>query len=277
MSELDLALSTTPIADEYTWLSRAGMRCERKVFSFDADVYDPANVERVRAMWLFRMQAEHRSTSVFAALCTQLMEARATLDTKGVVLRMAQDELRHAELCAEVVRVAGGEPVAETAELAAPVAAHRGASPEERAMRNVIYGSCLTETVNCARFVDALDTIADPFLHDVTRALLSDEAHHAQFGFHYLTAWSAWLERHAEVRASISRYLRYAFAVLEREQSAREMAPRVLSVEERALGLPDPARLQEIFYTTIEGAVVPSLEKFGIEATRAWRERSFEP
>jgi hypothetical protein len=32
--------------------------------------------------------------------------------------------------------------------------------------------------------------------------------------------------------------------------------------------------LPETFYATLEGAIVPGLERFGIEAGTAWRERS---
>jgi hypothetical protein len=44
--------------------------------------------------------------------------------------------------------------------------------------------------------------------------------------------------------------------------------------DEIALGVTDPARLPDTFYQTIEGAVLPGLERFGIEATVAWRERA---
>jgi hypothetical protein len=205
------------------------------------------------------------------------MEAGATVDTVGVVLRMAQDEVRHAEACAEVVAALGGEVRVDAQGSIAQVAQHRGASPAERAMRNVIYGCCLTETINSARLVDWLDTTGDPFVRDVLRRLLSDEAHHGQFGYHYLEAWRPWLEEHAEARASITRYLTYAFAVLEKELSGKGTMPRELDEDERALGVPDPKRLPEVFYATLQGAIVPALERFGFEAGQAWAKRSFEP
>jgi len=225
-------------------------------------------------MWLVRMQAEHRSTTVFSALVAQLFEANATIDVSAVVLRMAQDELRHAEICGETVIALGGEARCEAPAAVVPLATHKGVSPEERAMRNVIYGSCLGETINCARFVDALDQMCDPLLRDVTRQLLSDEVLHAQFGFHYLEAWRPWLEAHAEARASLARYLRHAFAVLERDLSGNGGEARPFTEDERALGVPDPARLPETFRATIEASIIPGLERFGIDARDAWRTRS---
>jgi hypothetical protein len=272
--------SATPIADEYRSVTKVMMRCERHVRDFDRTLYPAAAVEKARDLWLFRMESEHRSASVFAGLCCQLMEAGATVDMEGIVLRMAQDELRHAEACAEVVTAlsdARAPAVREVAAPVAPLAVHVGCSPEERALRNVIYGCCLSETVNSARFVSDIDAMSDPLLRDVTRQLLSDEALHAQFGFHYLREWSSWLDAHPDVRPSITRYLRYAFAVLERDLSGRDMADHKLDSAELALGLSDPRRTREVFYTTMEGAVLPSLEQFGIEAQRAWAARSFEP
>jgi hypothetical protein len=274
MREVGMPGFATPIEKEYRAIANAMMRCTRSVTSFDARPYDPASVASALAVWQVRMYAEYRSTSVFSALAAQLMEAGASLDAVAVVLRMGQDEIRHAEVCGQVVLALGGEPRIEPPPEIAPLARHAGCSAEERALRNVVYGCCLSEVVNTARFVDMLDTMTDPFLRDVTRQLLSDEVLHGQFGFHYLEAWRPWLEAHAEVRDSLGRYLRHAFAVLERQLSGAGAPPKALTADDRALGNPDPARLPETFYQTVAGAVVPGLERFGIAAGEAWRTRT---
>jgi hypothetical protein len=274
MTKLTCEMSSTPVADDYASDSAKLLRCERHVRTFDASLYRPETVERARAMWSFRMEAEHRSTSVFAALCGQIMEAGAPLDMQGAVLRMGLDELRHAEACAEVVRAMGGTPAREVTQTTASLARHSGASAEERAARNVIYGACMSETVNCARFAEAIESTSDPFIRDVTRQLLSDEAKHSQFGFHYLESVRPWLDAEKDARQHLGVYLRFAFAVLERDMSARDMAERVLDADERAIGLPDARTQREIFYTTVEAAIIPGLERFGIDAQTAWKERS---
>ena len=73
--------------------------------------------------------------------------------------------------------------------------------------------------MNTARFVDALDTMSDPFLKDVTRQLLTDEVLHGQFGF---TTWrnGGVARGDPEVLASLARYLRHAFVVLEKHSPA---------------------------------------------------------
>ena len=260
------------MARDYAALTKQMLRCAPRERAFDASLYSEGAVARARAQWLYRMESEYQSVSSFAGLAAQMLAVRADVDLIGTTLRMAQDELRHAEICAEVVTALGGDPVAEVSEPIIVQALHGDCSPEERVLRNVVFGCCLSETVNCARFVDALDEMTDPMLQEVTRQLLSDEAIHAQFGFHYLESWRGYLEEHPEVRASIAQYLRFAFAVLEADYRRPVSPPR--DAETRALGLPDTAHTLEIFQTTVVAAVVPGLERFGIAASDAWAHRS---
>jgi hypothetical protein len=272
--KLTTALSQTPVADDYKKDAETLLRCERHVRAIDLSLYRPETIERARAMWSYRMETEHRSASVFAALCNQLMEAGASVDMEGAVLRMALDELRHAEVCAEVVSALGGTPEREITQPTAPLAKHTGASRQEAALWNMVYGSCMSETVNCARFTHAIDTTKDPFIRDVVRQLLSDEAKHAQLGFHYLESVKEWFDSTEGAKTRLSKYLCFAFAVLERDMSGRDMQERKLDADEIAIGIPDAREQREIFYTTIEGAIVPGLERFGLDASRAWKERS---
>lgn len=268
-----IAGSNTLIEREYRALDEGIRRTEQLVPGFDASAYDPRAVAAAREAWTFRMGAEHRSTAVFGALALQLIEANASLDAKVVMLRMAQDELRHTETCGLVVAALGGEPACLVDVEVAPLATHRGCTAEERALRNVLYTTCLSEMIAIARLVDELEATRDPFLRDATRRLLADEVLHGQFGFHYLEAWRPWLEVHREVLASLGRYLQHAFAILEGALAMRGGGERALSEDELALGLSPRARGRQIFYETIEHAIVPGLERFGIDASRAWRER----
>jgi len=268
-----LPVPESPFAKEYREVTAGMQRCARIGVPFDRGAYDSAAIAEARVQWRRRMTSEYRSTAVFSGLAAQLMEANAPIDCTTVVLRLAQDELRHAALCGETLAALGDEPVAPIPADVPPLARHAGVTPEERALRNVLYGSCLSEMVNTSRFVDTLDTMTDPFLRDITRVLLSDEIMHAQFGFLYLEVHKEWLERHPEVRASLARYLQHAFVILEEQMSGSGAPPRALTSDERALGLTDPARLADTFYQTIAGAILPGLERYGIEASTAWRDR----
>src|SRR5260221_5931810 len=105
---LTIATSATPLEKEYRAICEAMTRCGRTVTEFDAKAYHPGAVNLAREMWFERMGFEHRSTTVFSLLASQLIEANASLDSKVVMLRMAQDELRHTETCGMVVKALRG-------------------------------------------------------------------------------------------------------------------------------------------------------------------------
>jgi hypothetical protein len=273
MPTLSLLHSNTPIAEEYRRALAALERCPSQPSTFDASRYDATAVAEAREMWRVRMRAEHESVPPLAALAGQLVEAGATLDAQGVVLRIALDELRHTEICGAAVVALGGEPSFEMRDVPR-LPTWAGVSPEERALRNVIFGHAMIETVNAANLVDVLDSMSDPYLREATRLLLADEVKHASFGFDYVEAWHAWLDARPEVRASLDRWLRRAFAELERARSGAGLPPKELSPDQVALGIPDPARLTVVLHQTVEGAIVPALEGFGLAAATAWRERA---
>jgi hypothetical protein len=264
--------SGTANAREHRAIDKALSRLEPVTFAWDWQALDPHLVGVLRTTWRERMRVEHRSSAVFGQLALQLIEAGAHLDEQVVMMRMAQDELRHTATCAEIVRALGGDLAIDHELTVAPLATHRGASLVERALRNVIYTTCLSEMVACARFVATLETTTDPMMHAALTRLLSDEALHGRFGFHYLEARADLLRADAALRDSLSRYLVHAFAVIE-----PELAPappfRPLSDDERAFGLEDPELAHDLFYATMREAVIPGLERFGLAAEHAFATR----
>lgn len=274
MATLTIDGSSTSIEGEYRALCRGIARCKQHEVAFDPRPYAPSAVAEARDIWRLRMRSEHESAPVFAALAIASVEAHATFDMTGVLLRMAADEVRHAEICGEAARALGGDGTCEAPAELMRLPPHPGAGPEERMLRDVIWSCCLVEVVNTANLVDWLDTTSDPYLHERLRLLLADEALHGQFGFEYLEAWTPWMDANPAVRRSLEGYLRRAFAEHERLRSGNGAPPRVLTADEVALGIPDPKRLPEVYYQTMEAAVVPGLERFGLDATTAWRTRS---
>ncbi len=273
---LSAACSGTALEPQWRALRAHSARTTRGQHTFERARYSPAAIARLGALWRVRMESEHRSTAVFAGLATQLMAARAPLDVQAAALSGGHDELAHAELCAEVLS-ALGQPACCDALVEPPsLPLHRGTTPEIRVLRNMLFGSCISEVVNAARFGDALEVVTDPYLRDVTRVILSDEIAHGQLGFQYLSAVRPWLDAHPDARADVSEYLRLALATYERDTFAILDRIPTPSDEERALGMTDPARDRLIFTETIEKAVVPALEGFGFEAERAWITRSLD-
>ena len=230
-------------------------------------------IDAARSWWARMMRTEYESSSVFTDLALQMRQIDAPIDVQSAALRMAHEELRHAELCGTVLdraRRRGGDPGA--------AGAARGGSPRLLArgdvLRNVIYGCCLGETVNAARLAKWIAQTRDPFIRETFRQLAADERFHAQFGYFYLETQREWLAARPEVRQSIARYLRYAFANLEQHMGANPANARPPTDDERAIGLPDLTDLSATFQETILNACIPGLERFGIDASSAWRTRT---
>ncbi len=267
------ALSSSPIADDYRAAIAAMRRCQPAVQPFDLTVYEPATIEAARSWWTRMMRTEYQSSSVFTDLALQMRQIDAPIDVQSAALRMAHEELHHAELCGGVLAALG----AEAAIPAPPMlrsAVHPDCSLEESVLRNVIYGCCLGETVNAARLAKWIGLTRDPFVRETFRQLAADERFHAQFGFFYLDTQREWLAGHPATRQSIARYLRYAFASLEQSMGANLADARAPSDDQRAIGLPDLTDLSATFQETMLNACIPGLERFGIDAGDAWRTRT---
>ena len=267
--------ANSALGREFDRLSQALARTSPSDAVFDRAAHSPVVISRLTAQWRQRQAIEYRSSMVFGQLAVQLFEANAPVECTAVMLRMAQDELRHALTCERVRRTLGDSSSVEVDSTVSPLARHEGLSARERALRNVIYTTCCSEMVACARFVATLDAVTDPFMQAAFRELLADEILHGQFGFHYLALEAQWLAGEPTARASTHRFLRHAFKVIEGELSmAGTFAP--VDAAGRALGLEDAAVARALFFETMEGAVVPALNAVGLEATTAWRERALE-
>jgi hypothetical protein len=237
--------------------------------SFDPAPYSLPSLSRARRLWTVRATAEHESALIFAGLLPFALEAGASLDAQMVIVGMAEDEMRHAAICGNVARRLGGDPRPP----ATPIIPRSARPIEEQLLRHVVYGNCLTETVNAARLVDAAERARDGFMRAAILELLTDEIRHAKFGFVLLAGWTTWLASHPDVRRALDRFLPDAFAALERTLSGVGASRDGFGAEDLALGSPDPGRLAEVFYRTVEEAVVPGLQRLGLAASEAWRAR----
>jgi hypothetical protein len=272
-ARVSAALSDCALAAEYRTSVQALRRCEPIVRTFDPAPYPIEIIQAARLWWAKMMRTEYESSSVFLDMALQMREIDAPIDVQSAVLRMAQEELQHAERCAGVL-----EALRADATIPAPpvlrLATHPDCLADESVLRNVIYCCCLGETVNAARLAKRIGETRDPFMRETFRQLAADERFHAHFGFLYLETRREWLAERPAVRRSLSRYLRYGFAMLEQHMGANPADARAASDIEKAIGLPDLTDLSATFQETMLNACIPGLEQFGIAAGEAWRTRT---
>lgn len=275
---LRVALGEGPLRIEHERLVRdaltRGAPIERDPATKVGDGCDPRVIATAITTWRLRMVHEHLSAAVFSRLLPQLIEAEATLDVKTCVMRMAMDELHHSALCAEVVRGLGGEPAA-SAELATdPLPEHAGATPRERALRNVMFVGCLSETVALALLTEQHELTTDPFAKRVVAQLMADEMTHAKLGWSYLA--DVWPTLDAKERERTAAYLPVAFGYLERrmlDTMRGTPSPAAIDDELRSLGVTPSHEAREVFVATVTDAILPRFEELGLTARHAWAAR----
>jgi len=271
MTVLQLALSDTPLRHEWAHLRtslRRGAKTPEGKIALEA--YRPASLRAARAAWARRLAAEHRSATVFSGLLPQLIEAGAPLDFQAVVLRMAMEELRHGELCAAVVEALGGVAEVEVERVTEVVAEHADCTPRVRALRNVIYASCISETVSVSLTTAERGHTEEPRIAQVLDQLLGDEVLHARFGWLYLGVALPCLD--ASERAAVQAYLPFALQhYVERvAPSASGPVPDGEMRERLRLGVGPGELYAEILNDTLDEVVVPRLASFGLEVG-SWR------
>ncbi|MDB4932296.1 MAG: hypothetical protein JWM10_4780 [Myxococcaceae bacterium] len=226
--------------------------------------------ERAQAEWLRRVEAEYRSSAIAQHLTLWLTQAGASPDLLHAGLRIAADELDHAELSMAVYRAAGGT---STPQLARESLEHprRTRDPLEWDIVRVgVDVFCLGETVAVPLFRYLREGCEQPEARAALQRILRDEVRHRDFGW---TLLDAMLDGPlgAELRALVGRELPGCFARV-RASYAPGFAAALTEVsdDDRRWGLMPPARYAEVVTRTLARDWVPRFRARGIDARAAW-------
>ncbi len=237
--------------------------------------YEPSVREAAIVTWRARMVNEHRSSSVFAGLLPQLIEASSALDVQTAVLTAATDEIVHATLCGDVVKAFGAEPIAQAEPDLTPLPRHTKVDALERVVRNVMFVGCLSETVAVALLEEERALAHEPWIERVLETILADEIAHARLGWQFVAMNLPNLADGARER--LAAYLRVSFAYLERrELELLPVSPPLdgdLVRQRESLGLCSGSTARGLFFDTLETVIVPRFEDMGIAARAAYRDR----
>lgn len=277
---LRVAVGDSPIAAEHARLLRTALRRGELAPEIPPDArlegtFSARAIALARESWLWRMAHEHHSAAVFSRLLPQLVEAEAALEYKTVALRMAMDELRHAALCGDVVRLLGGTPEIERELSTETLPEHAGATARERAMRNVLFVSCLSESIAAPLLAAERELASEPHVRTVLEQLAADETLHARFGWAFVR--ETWALASDAERAGMQRYLPLALGAIEarmHEAMTLELpADAALEDELAALGVTLGDRGRALMDEVVSTVVLPALEALGLDARAAWRDR----
>lgn len=226
--------------------------------------------DHVRRQWLLRVEAEYRSAVLTQELTLWLMQAGASPDLLRDGLRIAEDELVHAELSMETYLAAGGErgPTLARETLTLP---RRLAEPLEHDILRVgVDAFCLGETVAVPLFKNLRDGCTVPVARKALDRILRDEVRHRAFGW-TLLAWLLESPSGPALRALVDRELPGWFGRI-RRCYAPAYAGKLDTVSDvdRAWGLMAPARYAAVVERTWERDWRPRFARLNITADAAW-------
>jgi Rubrerythrin len=212
--------------------------------------------------WVLRARVEQEAARRFARLAAAIPQFDPESPIPALLRAAADDERRHAMLCAEL-SAAYGQPATDT--VADPQVAPRDLAPRDAVLYEMVAACCITETESVATVTTLLAGQLVPKVEKVLREIARDEVAHGRMGW-------AHLAREASLRDV--RFL------------SRSIPSMLTGSVDDALfspaGPPDDsllphgvfplARKREVFIKTLEEVVLPGLEKFGIEVqpARAW-------
>jgi len=258
--------------------------------NFDVDPY-PESLRRTAAVqWAGRARAEYGSVHQFSGLTHALCEACIELPVLGALARLQTDEVRHAELCAEMALACWPEGPAREPDVfrfpppRAPWSSAPKAGDDPRpglawAAEAVLVACCIGETLSRPMLEAIAVVTTDTVAETVARQILRDEHLHATFGWETLSLLLPRLD--PTQHAHLCERMRVSFGSVESTTACgiaiEDVAHREIEIgrgDAPNLGTLTDEQYAMIFFATMEAEVVPGFEALGLPALRAWHERT---
>ena len=207
--------------------------------------------------WIRRVEAEYRSAALTQHLTLWLFQIGASPDLIRQGLRIAEDELTHAELSHRVASAAGAKMHAlDRADLGL---VRKEPSLERDIARVCVQVFCLGETLAVRLF----HALRKSCTHTAARAaldrILRDEVRHRDFGWALL----GWL---LELAPSLGQWIERELPDMLAEQRASYQidSPTVATPVERSWGLMSPSEYGEILESSYIRDHMPRFGELGI-------------
>jgi len=221
---------------------------------------------RAGEAWAFRARVERDAERRFARLSAAISAFDPDSPVPGLLRRAAEDEHRHAGLCAEL-SLSYGQPIDGLTD--DPMIAPRSLGPRQAVLYEVVAACCITETESVSTLATLLAAEVEPPVERVLREIARDEVVHGRIGWahlareaalHDVSFLSAWIP--SMLSGTVDDGL-FSGADAESETETDELLRH---------GVLPHSRKRETFVRTLEEVVFPGLEKFDIDAApaRGW-------
>ncbi len=142
---------------------------------------------KVARSWGHRAKQEHLAVGAFTLIAHELAEVGCESVVLSLMTHAANDEVRHAEICARMSACLTHQSFAPTRYKGTPtVPMHPGEDAATRALLHVVEMCCLSETFTGVCMTELLARATHPVARAVVSSLLEDEIDHGKVGWAYL-------------------------------------------------------------------------------------------
>jgi hypothetical protein len=223
---------------------------------------------RAAKIWGERRTSELEAAQRFAWLASEFDAVGASATVRELAARAADDELRHAELCANLSRYFGGALMTS-----APAAVRRvapaGVQRKDALIYEVVALACVTETLSTALLGALVDRASDSLARRTMHSILRDEVSHSRLGWAYLAEAAC-----PRAMEGISAHLPGMLQSTLSDELFRRSTFDPVESEVAGLGQLERIERRRIVRETLEQVVFPGLERFGadVRSGRRWIE-----
>ncbi len=236
---------------------------------FDRAAHDPSILAKAAAGWQGLLDSEFESVVIAGWMTAALARMAAPLDVLGAFGRIVEDEVRHVDLCAEVIWALGAEPTIP----AQPSPPYPGWDRDKGAEAEAILGLaaffCVGEQASHLLLKQAELVSSVPIASWALGEIVRDESFHGPWGYEtaklFVPSWDDASKRRLAERLveEVERLECRLGGPLRREMEERE--PTEEEVALAAFGLPGPSTLLPVFYQAVDLQLVPRMKELGIE------------
>ena len=213
--------------------------------------------------WAFRARVETEAARRFSRLASAIAAFDPLSPVPALMERAAQDEEKHAALCAALAASYGEAPAPARDETIAP----RTLDARAAVLYEVVAACCISETESVTTLTTLLAQDADPPVRAALREIARDEVKHGRMGWAHLAREAA--------SSDVSFLSPFIPAMLSGSVDVGLFAaagPELESTELFRHGLLPHSTRRAIFAGTLEDVVFPGLATFGVDVgpARAW-------
>ena len=246
--------------------------------AFDKEAYAEPLRRQAADLWRRRSQMEYASVAQFTRISAELADHLVPLPWHGVFARIITDEVRHAEICAQLARALHPEAVADATYALPPWPWPKrptGESWEEVAVwaaHALLVSSCLGEALSVPSYEALVVVSTDRIVTETLQQIRKDEPLHATFGWEIVQALVRDVPAvRPSLQASLGNYLRGFEASMGDGIPLSEIAGRSIEVAAAGpnLGTLTSEQTAFLYYATLESELLPRLHELGLNGTQA--------